>query len=107
MKTLIMFDIDGTLVKTDNEDTIFEEAVKEWLSIDSINTDWTSYSNVTDSGIAVELYKRITGHLPTSKDSDHITMIYYQKWKQKLKDDPSALQKKRCDFQVLSVRFMM
>ncbi len=81
MSTLIMFDIDGTLVKTDEEDTIFGEAIREWLLVDSINTDWMSYKHVTGSGIATELFEQITGTLPTSKDIDDVVDIYSNRMK--------------------------
>jgi len=92
MKTnrLIMFDIDGTLLKTESEDSLYSGSMKEWLSINSIDTDWTSYKHVTDSGIAAELFLRVKGYWPTEEDINHAANIFFKKWKQKLIDDPLA-----------------
>jgi phosphoglycolate phosphatase-like HAD superfamily hydrolase len=47
----IMFDIDGTLVQSyEQDEACYVDAVKEVLSIE-INQDWESYDNVTDAGI--------------------------------------------------------
>ncbi len=88
MNQLIMFDIDGTLLRTKAEDHLYEEAMKEWLSIETINTDWTSYKYVTDSGIAAELFTRIKGYAPSQEDLNYVAGIFSQKWEQKLKNDP-------------------
>ena len=49
---LVVFDIDGTLTRTDSIDEVcYVAAVEEVLSIPNIDTDWTHYPHVTDSGI--------------------------------------------------------
>lgn len=48
---LIMFDIDGTLVDSYDFDSIcFVDAVRDVLGV-RINSDWSTYQHVTDSGI--------------------------------------------------------
>ena len=85
-----MFDIDGTLLKTEPEDLFYEAAVCEWLSIESIDRNWSTYEHVTDSGIAVELYSRIKGHEPSKKELRDFSEIFFEKWKNRLDADPAA-----------------
>ncbi len=52
---LVMFDVDGTLVESyDFDSHCFEQAVSDVLNID-IDTEWSNYTNVTDSGILDEI----------------------------------------------------
>lgn len=52
---LILFDIDGTLVDSDEFDSeLFVRAVREVLGVD-IGDDWSVYRNVTDGGILDEI----------------------------------------------------
>jgi len=59
MKRLVVFDLDGTLTLTGNFDgELFAESITEVLGIKGLNTDWTTYRNVTDVGVIVELIER-------------------------------------------------
>ena len=52
---LVLFDIDGTLVDSDEFDSeLFVRAVREVLGIE-IGDDWSAYRNVTDGGILEEI----------------------------------------------------
>lgn len=52
---LVMFDIDGTLVESyDFDASCFVQAVQNVLDI-CIDTDWSKYVHVTDSGILDEI----------------------------------------------------
>lgn len=54
----IIFDIDGTLTSTNEVDTrCYVQSVIEYLG-SSIDTDWSRYRHVTDSGIAAEVLER-------------------------------------------------
>ncbi len=90
MNRLIMFDMDGTLLRTDAEDSLYVLAMEEWLSVESIDTDWTTYEHVTDIGVAAELFKRIKGNEPSKKDLNIVSEIFFEKWKNKLGADPTA-----------------
>ena len=87
---LIMFDIDGTLLKTEPEDLFYEASVCEWLSIESIDKNWAAYEHVTDSGIAIELCRRIKGHEPSKEELYNFSEIFFRKWKNRLLRDPTA-----------------
>ena len=57
---LVMFDIDGTLVDTSGfEDDCFVRAIQSEYSTD-IDTDWSTFKHVSDSGIVNELTKNIS-----------------------------------------------
>lgn len=57
MPRLLMFDIDGTLTATNGVDTeCYVQAMSEYLGV-AIDSDWSGYQHVTDSGIAGELFK--------------------------------------------------
>ncbi|MYH32708.1 MAG: serine hydrolase [Gammaproteobacteria bacterium] len=52
---LVLFDIDGTLVDSDEFDSeLYVQAVREILGIE-IGDDWSAYRNVTDGGILDEI----------------------------------------------------
>lgn len=54
MLHLVMFDIDGTLIKSCGFDAdCFCEAVRD-VTGHELNTDWESYKNITDAGILDE-----------------------------------------------------
>ena len=53
----VMFDIDGTLIESQELDSLcFSEAVKEITGID-MDTDWRSYKDATDAGILNEFFE--------------------------------------------------
>ena len=55
---LIVFDVDGTLVESDEFDgVLYAKAVRGVLDID-VDEDWSGYRNVTDSGILDEILDR-------------------------------------------------
>ncbi len=59
MKRLVVFDVDGTLtLSTKSHDEVFVQGVRDALGIETINTDWTTYRSVTDSGVAAEIIER-------------------------------------------------
>jgi phosphoglycolate phosphatase-like HAD superfamily hydrolase len=85
-----MFDMDGTLLRSDTEDSLYTLTMKEWLSVDSIDTDWTTYEHVTDVGVATELYERINGYKPSNKELNIVSEMFFKKWKNRLDVDPST-----------------
>jgi len=66
---LVMFDIDGTLTATTGVDAqCFVQAVNDLFNIKDVDTDLTTYKNVTDEGIAGEIIERHTGRVATEKE---------------------------------------
>lgn len=57
---VLIFDLDGTLVQSDVfDDALYQEAIAEVLGHDSFDTDWETYSHVTDTGLLIELLDRL------------------------------------------------
>ncbi len=55
---LIVFDVDGTLVESDEFDgVLYAQAVRDVLDV-AVDEDWSSYRHVTDSGILDEILDR-------------------------------------------------
>jgi phosphoglycolate phosphatase-like HAD superfamily hydrolase len=62
---LVMFDIDGTLTRTNEIDELcFSKTMREVFGFTGINTDWAAYSHCTDSGIFDELMRSRLGRSP-------------------------------------------
>ena len=56
---LIMFDLDGTLLKSNTLDIhCFSGAFSSVMGIENIESDWTDYKYVTDEGIVSEIVAR-------------------------------------------------
>jgi phosphoglycolate phosphatase-like HAD superfamily hydrolase len=68
VRHLIVFDVDGTLTRTNEADgRCFAQAISEQLRAE-IDTDWSSYRLVTDPGIAVECFERHVGRPPRPEE---------------------------------------
>jgi len=66
---LLMFDVDGTLIRSTQYDSeCFIRAVSTVLGISAIDQDLTSYEHVTDSGILDELVRHTYGRRPTEEE---------------------------------------
>jgi len=58
MKSLALFDVDGTLIESMEFDAdCYAEAVRRVLKIESVDTDWSHYRDVTDAGILAEIHR--------------------------------------------------
>jgi len=69
---LVMFDIDGTLTRTDQADeTCFVQALREVFGFTDVNTDWASYPHCSDSGILEVLFQTRTGRSPLPAELSH------------------------------------
>ena len=66
---LAIFDIDGTLTKTDGVDGLcVVKAFFDSHQIADIDTDWTNYKYVTDSGITFEIFTERLRRAPNEQD---------------------------------------
>lgn len=69
---LIMFDLDGTLLRSNTADAhCFSGAFRSVLGIENFNSDWSDFAYVTDEGIVAEMLAR---HLkrPATQDEKSI-----------------------------------
>jgi phosphoglycolate phosphatase-like HAD superfamily hydrolase len=66
---LVIFDIDGTLTETNEvDDECFVRAFAASHQIYDIETDWTKYRHVTDSGIVSEIFNQKFGRPLSDQD---------------------------------------
>ncbi len=66
---LALFDIDGTLTETNEVDNeCFVRAFAASHQITDIETDWTKYTHVTDSGLVSEIFNQRLGRAPNEED---------------------------------------
>jgi len=67
---LVVFDLDGTLARTNDVDReCYAQALLETLDMGELSTDWDSYEHVTDESIVRELYVRRFGRSLPSTES--------------------------------------
>jgi hypothetical protein len=90
-----MFDIDGTLIESyDFDSECFTEAVKDVTGLD-IDTDWTRYKHVTDTGILNEFFKENSikneSIITANIKSTFLTKIQARLEKQSISEIPGAL----------------
>jgi phosphoglycolate phosphatase-like HAD superfamily hydrolase len=72
---LLIFDIDGTLTDTKEvDDKCFITAFQDEFDVILTNTEWTTFTNVTDGGLFIELYQSIFETSPS-----YISKMSFQK----------------------------
>ena len=68
---LVIFDVDGTLVKTNKVDgECYVQALADEFGITNINNNWTDYPHATDSGLFPEIIRTHLGR--SSSDGDYL-----------------------------------
>ena len=66
---LAIFDIDGTLTKTDHVDDIcFVQALADVHGITDVSTDWAGYPHTTDSAIMSYVFQESLNRLPDESE---------------------------------------
>ena len=79
---LVMFDIDGTLTKSNEIDNkCFSAANQKAFNIEYVEIDWTGYKNVTDSGITIEMFERFYKRKPTQDELELLKFHFTKKLK--------------------------
>jgi phosphoglycolate phosphatase-like HAD superfamily hydrolase len=67
MAKLVIFDVDGTLVKSVKVDTLcFVQSIEDLFGIKNIDTRWHRYKTATDSGIFEDIFEKAFSRKPTS-----------------------------------------
>ena len=90
---LVMFDIDGTLTLTNEaSDASFLDALSDVLAIDDVDTDWSTYRNVTDQGCLEEIVFAHLGRAPTSEEAAHIRELYASLLGARAEADPRLIR---------------
>ncbi|EEF61484.1 HAD family hydrolase [Pedosphaera parvula] len=69
-KSVVIFDIDGTLTETMHIDGhCFAQALAEVFAFTEVDTDWSHYQHATDAGILQELFALRKERLPTLEET--------------------------------------
>jgi phosphoglycolate phosphatase-like HAD superfamily hydrolase len=69
MKKLVIFDIDGTLIDSNEVDGIcFIRSIQEEFQVENINNDWESYQEATDRGIFEEIFEASFSRKPSGDE---------------------------------------
>lgn len=88
---LVVFDIDGTLTRTDSIDEVcYVAAVEEVLSIRGIDTDWLSYPHVTDSGILRHVVRSNLGRKLLAGEMDRVCGCFRRRLEDAFRRQPDA-----------------
>jgi phosphoglycolate phosphatase-like HAD superfamily hydrolase len=88
---LILFDIDGTLTRTEEVDNrCYVGALSEVLGSTDVDTDWTKYRDVTDSGIASALWEACHGAPPSRQQLDDVCERFVALLEEELARDPAV-----------------
>ena len=76
-KTLVMFDVDGTLTESfDLDSATYLDALRETFGFNDVSDDWAGYRNVTDAGILAEVFAARRGRLPTSDETHRMQTCF-------------------------------
>lgn len=89
---LVMFDIDGTLVRSyDAHDEFFLRAVSEVLGVTAA-PNWEEYQHVTDAGILDEIINDHVGSVDRAQAHRGVRMRYIELTRQLLESDDFVLK---------------
>jgi len=90
MKTLIIFDIDGTLTLSESRDSIsFADSYSEVFGRDFNTIDWRQYQHVTDHTIFHSVYQEHFGQICSPSELDRFQSHYVDRLKLGRQNDPS------------------
>jgi phosphoglycolate phosphatase-like HAD superfamily hydrolase len=88
---LVVFDIDGTLTRTDDIDEVcYVAAVSEVLSITDMDTDWTHYPHVTDSAILRQVVQLSLGRDVLVEEMDRVRQCFRQNLEDAFRRQPRS-----------------
>ena len=75
MRSLVVFDIDGTLIdsRVVDTDACFFPALREALGIEGFGDDWTGYAEPTSAGVFDEICRKVRGRPPTDAEAAALT----------------------------------
>ena len=66
---LVIFDVDGTLTDSAVDTHCFLSAFADVCGFAHVNSDWSRYKSVTDSGVFCEVFESRNGRMPTPSET--------------------------------------
>lgn len=89
--TLILFDIDGTLVMADETDgACYAEAFQYTFGLTIPTVDWSEYRHVTDWGIMDQALGGLRRTCSTQAERRHFEQAYFEAWERAYAKSPDA-----------------
>ena len=74
---LVLFDIDGTILDSVQEDDrCFIQTFHDLYQIDLMNSDWNDFKHVTDAGLTQEIFEKWLGRLPKKEEVDRVRLHF-------------------------------
>ncbi|NER16097.1 HAD family hydrolase [Spongiivirga citrea] len=74
---LLIFDIDGTILDSVNaDDKCFIQTFKDLYQISLINTDWNDFTNVTDTGLTIEIFEKWFNRKPKKEEIENLKLYF-------------------------------
>jgi len=90
---LAIFDIDGTLTKTNEVDHIcYVDTVQKFIDKQFLTFDADAFTHFTDSSILLELYQQYLNRLPNAEEEKVFKDYYFQALNRNLAEQPSYFQ---------------
>jgi len=91
--TLILFDIDGTLLYSNKVDSrCFADTFKERYAVEFPSIDWTFFSHVTDHTIFREAYHKFHGMFPNHDEIQAFRALFVEKIQQAREKNPEEFK---------------
>jgi phosphoglycolate phosphatase-like HAD superfamily hydrolase len=89
--TLVVFDIDGTLTNTKAiDDLCFINSIRECWNCDLGDVDWNPYVNVTDTGLAKDIFKSFFAQEIGQTEIMNLKNLFSEKIISSAKENPKA-----------------
>ena len=89
--TLVVFDIDGTLTNTKAiDDLCFIDSIRECWNCDLGNVDWNSYVNVTDTGLARDIFRSFFNQEISEAEMMNLKNVFSEKIISSAKENSEA-----------------
>ena len=90
---LVVFDVDGTLTNTMKVDAeCFHRAFVDVFDVRDINTNWSDYTHVTDSGITNEILEEHAAREPTEEELSRLKGRFVELLEEAFERDPDSIQ---------------
>jgi len=89
---IVSFDIDGTLVASaDFDGELYAEAIRDVLGVE-IDTDWSRYENVTDSGILEEILESHSSPDQRVRLAQEVHTSFVERTQRHVADNPHLIR---------------
>jgi len=88
---LVVFDIDGTLTRTNHIDAeCFDRAFKQIVGLSGEDADWSGCRNVTDNGITEHLFQQQHGRAPRADEVQQLHDRFIDLLQQAARQQPDS-----------------